>query len=509
MLAITILLSTDYPAFQVLPILDDSPFAGNDPLHIGVHDDLPELASILRKAQESLTAEEWTTLRQRWLYDGQGNSKYAGLWRWGLAVLVVLALVSLVLILRNRRLEKDVAQRRAAAREEREQRARLQAVMEANPEAVWSFDHQFCAIAFNSVFAEMYQNFFQSPIQIGQSYLADADPASQQLWRGRYQRVLSGETFTLEEMVPVMMVDEQDPEAAPIATDRNVLFDFHPIIAGDEVTGGVCMMRDITEQRQYESSLLAAKKDAESANEAKSMFLANMSHEIRTPMNGILSLTNLIAEGQLDPQQQKYMGLVQECGHALLTLINDILDLSKIEASSVELERVSLNLASLLDGVVTMVSTQAGEKQIELRVDLADDVPRFISGDPTRLRQCVLNLVSNAVKFTEVGSVTIRVRAQDVPDDEQRKLLFEVQDTGIGIPEDRLRDVFSSFEQADISTTRRFGGTGLGLAITSRLTELMQGKIGIESTVGVGSTFLDQYPVDTRLRIESTITPIW
>jgi signal transduction histidine kinase len=252
-------------------------------------------------------------------------------------------------------------------------------------------------------------------------------------------------------------------------------------VAFEREPGVLTWVYDISEQRR-------AQEASEAAARAKSAFLATMSHEIRTPMNGVVTMAELLAETRLTRDQAGIVRTISESGRSLLTIINDILDFSKIEAGKLEIEIVACELRPLVDGVAALLAPKAAEKGLEFVVELSADSPEWVESDPTRLRQILLNLTANAIKFTEAGQVAIRVCPGELG------LYFEISDTGIGISDEQQSALFQAFNQADVSTARRFGGTGLGLSICKGLIDLMDGAIGVESAPGRGSTFWFELP---------------
>ncbi|HEX4427209.1 MAG TPA: MHYT domain-containing protein [Terriglobales bacterium] len=294
------------------------------------------------------------------------------------------------------------------------------------------------------------------------------------------QNVIHSGLVLLDQEEPVM---DHEGKINPVLTTKVPLRD-----RSGRITGIAGVGRDITQRKKVESAMRKAQEAAEAANRTKSEFLANMSHEIRTPMNGIIGMAELVLDTDLTTEQRQDLTLLKQSADSLLDIINDILDFSKIEANRLDLEWIEFALQDFLSATTKALALAASQKKLILTCHCAPNVPGELIGDPGRLRQILVNLIGNAIKFTEHGSITLGVDL-DSQEGEQYILHFSVRDTGLGIPAEQQKLIFTAFTQADPSTTRKFGGTGLGLTISSRLVELMGGKIWVESQIGEGSTF--------------------
>jgi PAS domain S-box-containing protein len=375
----------------------------------------------------------------------------------------------------------SVLLRKRAEGEARRTAANLAALIDNTSDSIWSVDKELRLIAFNSFFLRRFGTLFGTRPEEGDRLPDLLGPEEWATREASYARALAGERFVIDQRHQV--------------GGESFFFDvsFNPIHTGREVTGVAVFARDVTDRRRAEEELRRAKSIAEEANRAKGEFLANMSHEIRTPMNGILGMTDLALRTNPTAQQRDYLGAVKASAESLLRIINDILDFSKIEAGKLDMESIDFSLRDTLAAAMRSLALRAHEKELELAWRVAPGVPDALLGDPVRLRQILVNLAGNAVKFTARGEVVVGVDVESAAG-EGVVLHFRVTDTGIGIPADKLDAIFAPFEQVDGSTTRRFGGTGLGLAISARLAAMMGGRVWAESTPGVGSTFHFEAP---------------
>lgn len=355
-------------------------------------------------------------------------------------------------------------------------RDRLQAILDSLPMRAWLKDRDGRYLMVNSKFAVAAGKAPEEIVGCNDSEVWPPELAKRAIENDR-EVILKGIRKQTEDL------DTLTEEDSWFETFRTPIFD-----TNGKVTGTAGVSRDITSHVRYQQDLQNARDMAESANRAKSSFLANMSHELRTPMNGIIGMSQLLSFTPLSPEQKEYLGAIEGSADNLLSLINDILDLSKIEAEKMQLDLSDFSLCNAINNVVKPQKPLIMKKGLNLVLEIDDKVPNMLRGDQLRLKQVMMNLLSNAIKFTDNGNISIKINMEEV---HQKSCLlhFDVSDTGIGIPPDMIEHIFAPFYQADSSTTRRFDGTGLGLSISQKLSELMGGTIWAESTEGKGSSF--------------------
>lgn len=455
-------------------------------LSIGVRKDWPEFIPILNKALSDITLQQQQAIRQRWLGIQKQTIYIRDIWRLHpdiilLALITMMVILLLIIVfyfrhrLTSRKLLAEKAQQDLA---ESEKRFRL--LIENAPIAFSIFKGKVGII-------KMLNRTFVDTFGYQPSELHDVED----WWRVAYPNPVYREQVQkkwferLEKAKQSHQVLEPMEAMVRCRDGSERYIRFHAILIG---TLNLVAYIDLTEQKKNEVALLSAKEVAEQATKAKSLFLANMSHEIRTPMNGILGLAVLLEKTELNERQRDYLAKIYSSGEFLLGLLNDILDLSKVEAGKLELDKQPFTIGQLLEPLRALVLSVTQHKPIEVLFYVAPDVPRVLMGDLLRIGQILTNLLGNAIKFSAKGEVEIGIAKQAQPNGEL-KLHFWVRDTGIGMTEEQLDRIFDAFSQADATTSRRFGGTGLGLTICKHLIELMNGEIKVNSQLNQGSRF--------------------
>ncbi|MBI3229803.1 MAG: PAS domain S-box protein [Burkholderiales bacterium] len=370
----------------------------------------------------------------------------------------------------------DITEQRHATEQLKENLNFVDALFQTIPQPIYLKDEQGRYMRLNRAFCEFFE--VEERNLLGKTVFDLLNPANAKFHNDYDQQLLQQRgTQVYEANITIngRQVDTMYSKAALVRDDGSLI-------------GLVGTIVDMSNQKNAERTLLQAKEAAESASRSKSEFLANMSHEIRTPMNGIIGMTDLTLDTELEKHQREYLEIVRSSADALLQIINDILDFSKIEAGKMTIESIGFDFNKIVLETLRAMSLRAQEKGLELALEIDSEIPRYLIGDPGRIRQVMTNLVGNAIKFTEVGEVVVRATMQALPN-ECLMIKIAVSDTGIGIPKDKQQMIFEAFSQEDGSTTRRFGGTGLGLSITKLLVNMMGGEVSVESTLGVGSTF--------------------
>jgi len=370
---------------------------------------------------------------------------------------------------------RDITERKKAEAALRQEKERAEQLYKVVPSAIFTVDKHCRITSFNDKASEILG--YTSEEVIGKKCtLFSLTPCT----NGCY---LFGNNPAAPMLGVECKIRRKDGQVRIILKNADVLKDIN-----GNVIGGIESFEDITERKKAEEELRRAKEEAEAAAQAKSDFLANMSHEIRTPMNAVIGMTGLLLGTELDEEQRDFVETIRTSGEALLEIINDILDFSKIESGKMELENQPFDLVECVEGCLDLHANKAMQKGLEIGYIMEEGTPSMIKGDVARIRQVLNNLLSNAVKFTNEGEILVSVDAQKITE-KNYKIHFAVKDTGVGIPEEKVSQLFQSFTQVDASITRKYGGTGLGLAISKQLTEMMGGRIWVESQPNKGSTF--------------------
>jgi len=397
--------------------------------------------------------------------------------------LVMLQFVLLIVSLAGLCLGSLIAERTASHLEAQRSEERVRLLLDSTVEAIYGLDLQGRCIFSNPACLQLL------------GYAHPDDLLGKDMHELIHHKRENGTRYPVQECPLYSVFRTRQPCLAPNevvwradGTMVPVEYRAHPLIRDGEIVGAVVTFVDISQRKRAEEELLLAKEAAEAASRVKSDFLANTSHELRTPMNGIIGMTELVLETPLSGEQREYLELLRKSADSLMVLLNDILDLSKIEAGKLRLEMVEFSAVLDIEDSLKLMRARAEQKGLRLTWQIANEIPETLVGDPTRLRQVLLNLVGNAIKFTEHGEISVQVELGSIS--RQGVVLgFTVRDTGIGIPKEKHGLIFEAFTQADASTTRKYGGTGLGLAIVSRLVDSMGGTISLESEPGRGSAF--------------------
>lgn len=375
-------------------------------------------------------------------------------------------------------LAEDVTGIKVTQRELQTAKASVTSVIENTNDLIFSVDTQNRITVLNSAFKKHFKHEYEKNITEGDDYRSKLPELEKQQWSLLHDRVLKGEKITTQETI-----SNEDGNKTYLEISLNPISDENNFITGVSFFG-----RDVTSRMIYESEIVKAKEVAEDATNAKSQFLATMSHEIRTPLNGMLGMLELLRTTNLNNKQREYVNTIKLSGESLMNIINDVLDFSKIESDKMQLDVKPFNLRKVVEETFDVFYYRSLEKQLELFYSVDANIPPSIMGDSIRLKQILINLVGNALKFTEKGHILIRAELANVTGN-NFEIKFSVKDTGIGISQENIDKLFTAFTQADASTFRKYGGTGLGLTISNKLVSMMNGKIWVESIPGEGSTF--------------------
>ena len=371
---------------------------------------------------------------------------------------------------------RDITQQKEAERKIRESEATIRIILDNSAAVITLTDEQERIVSWNK-FTEHLLGYKKEDLYLKPIRTLYPEEEWQKIRRANIRELGSKHHLDIK-------VIKKDGSLIDVDLSVNILKD-----DDGRITGSVGIMQDVTEQKRAQEMLMQAKLAAEEANNAKSLFLANMSHEVRTPMNTIMGMLDLTLDTELSQEQRENISVAKDASVNLLSLLNDILDLSRVEAGKITLEDIEFHLHNIAKSIIKGMQVLARDKNLAMELDIQQGVPELLKGDPVRIRQVIINLINNAIKFTPKGTIRVEIKVAASPENDFVTLLFGISDQGVGIPKDKQSKIFDIFSQADDSTTRRFGGTGLGLAISKRLVEMMGGRIWVESEEGKGSTF--------------------